>query len=80
MYLIRIAWRNLWRRKRRTFVTAGVLALAVFIFLLMDSLMGGMGDISYNNIIDFESAHLEIGLEGFLMLKKIQIVSVKLFL
>ena len=27
--------------------------------------MGGMGDISYNNIIDFESAHLEIGLEGF---------------
>lgn len=65
MYLIRIAWRNLWRRKRRTFVTAGVLALAVFIFLLMDSLMGGMGDISYNNIIDFESAHLEIGLEGF---------------
>ena len=65
MYLIRIAWRNLWRRKRRTFVTAGVLALAVFIFLLMDSLMGGMSDISYNNIIDFESAHLEIGLEGF---------------
>ena len=65
MYLIRIAWRNLWRRKRRTFVTAGVLALAVFIFLLMDSLMGGMGDISYNNIIDFESAHLEIGLEEY---------------
>ena len=65
MYLIKIAWRNLWRRKRRTFVTAGVLALAVFIFLLMDSLMGGMGDISYNNIIDFESAHLEIGLEEY---------------
>ena len=65
MYIIRIAWRNLWRRKRRTFVTAGVLALAVFIFLLMDSLMGGMGDISYNNIIDFESAHLEMGLEEY---------------
>ncbi len=27
--------------------------------------MGGMGDISYNNIIDFESAHLEIGLEEY---------------
>lgn len=65
MYLIRIAWRNLWRRKRRTFVTAGVLALAVFIFLLMDSMMGGMSDISYNNIIDIESAHLEIGLEEY---------------
>lgn len=65
MYLIRIAWRNLWRRKRRTFVTAGVLALAVFIFLLMDSMMGGMSDISYNNIIDFESAHLEIGQEEY---------------
>ncbi|MGM0420004.1 MAG: ABC transporter permease [Bacillota bacterium] len=65
MYLIKIAWRNLWRRKRRTIVTAGVLALAIIIFLLMESTMGGMSDISYNNIIDFESAHLEVGLEEY---------------
>jgi len=66
MYLLRIAVRNLFRRRRRTLIISGVLALAIFFGLLMDSFMGGMLEISFGNIIDFETAHLEIGQEEFL--------------
>ncbi len=63
MYLLRIAVRNLFRRRRRTLVTAGVLAFAIIIFLVVESMMAGMTEISYNNIINLESAHLEVGRE-----------------
>jgi len=66
MYLLRIAVRNLFRRKRRTFIISGVLALAIFFGLLMDSFMGGMLEISFGNIIDFDTAHMEVGRSGFL--------------
>ncbi len=63
MYLVRIALRNLFRRRWRTLVTAGVLAFAILFFLLIDTFMGGMMELSFDNIIDFESAHLEVGPE-----------------
>ncbi len=65
MYLMKIAVRNLFRRKSRTFIIAGMLALAIFFALIFDSFMGGMMDLSFSNIIDFESGHMEVGLESF---------------
>lgn len=65
MYLLNISFRNLFRRCFRTFVTASVLAIAILFFLLVDSFIGGMMEISYNNSIDFETAHLEVGYTGF---------------
>ncbi len=65
MYLMKIAVRNLFRRKSRTFIIAGMLALAIFFALTFDSFMGGMMDLSFSNIIDFESGHMEVGLESF---------------
>ncbi len=60
MYLLKIAIRNLFRRKKRTFVAAGVLAFAVFVFLAIDSFMLGMMEISFGNLIDFETAHVQL--------------------
>ena len=60
MYLFKIAIRNLFRRKKRTFVAAGVLAFAVFVFLAIDSFMLGMMEISFGNLIDFETAHVQL--------------------
>ncbi len=65
MYLLRIAFRNLFRRKKRTLVIAGILALAVISFLLIDSFMMGMMDLSFGNVIDFATPHIEIGREDF---------------
>lgn len=55
--LLTLAWRNLWRQKRRTILTASALALALFLSLSMRSLQEG----TYQNSID-NSARLSTGL------------------
>ncbi|WP_027339827.1 ABC transporter permease [Halonatronum saccharophilum] len=65
MYLFKIAARNLFRRKKRMFIISSILALAVITFLLIDSFMIGMMDLSFGNVIDFETPHIEIGREEF---------------
>ncbi len=61
MYLLRIAARNLFRRKKRTFIIASIMTLAVISFLLLESMMIAMMDMSFGNVIDFETPHIEIG-------------------
>ncbi|MBY5991226.1 ABC transporter permease [Ferrimonas balearica] len=46
--LVKLAWRNLWRQKRRTLLTASALALALVLSLLTRSIQEG----SYANNID----------------------------
>ena len=60
MYLIRLSLKNLARHKKRTLLTAGVIAFAVFFYIFLDSLMLGMRYKSFENIIDFESGHIQI--------------------
>lgn len=44
---------------------AVILATAVISFLLLDSLMIGMMDLSFGNVIDFETPHIEIAQKEF---------------
>lgn len=55
--LIKLAWRNLWRQKRRTVITASALALALLLSLVMRAIQEG----SYNANID-NIARLSTGL------------------
>lgn len=55
--LLKLAWRNLWRQKRRTLLTASALALALVLSLLMRSFQEG----SYSANID-TVARLSTGL------------------
>lgn len=55
--LIKLAWRNLWRQKRRTILTAMALALALVLSLFMRSMQEG----SYANNIE-NSAKFSTGL------------------
>jgi len=45
--LIKIAWRNLWRNRRRTILTASAVVLALFLALIMRSMQFG----SYEQMI-----------------------------
>ncbi|MXX94588.1 MAG: ABC transporter permease [Gammaproteobacteria bacterium] len=60
MYLARIAWRNLWRNKRRTLLTCGALAFAMLLIQVGMSFQAG----SYGPMIElgtkFSSGHLQI--------------------
>jgi len=55
--LLKLAWRNLWRQKRRTLLTASALALALLLSLLMRSFQEG----GYNANIE-SGARLSTGL------------------
>lgn len=65
MYLLTIALRNLLRRRGRTFLIASILALAVIFFLFMESLMSGVMDITFSNLVDFETPHIEVATGKF---------------
>ncbi len=60
MRLFILSWRNLWRNKRRTFITVS----SIFFGVILTSLMGSMQEGSYNNmiknIVNFYSGYIQI--------------------
>ncbi|MCG2821101.1 MAG: FtsX-like permease family protein, partial [Candidatus Atribacteria bacterium] len=60
MFSIKLGLKNLSRQKRRNGITILVIAFAFFIYLFLDSVMGGMEDLSFNNIINFETGNIQV--------------------
>ncbi|PWI33294.1 ABC transporter permease [Vibrio albus] len=58
--LVKLAWRNIWRQKRRTFLTAGALALALFLSLLMRSMQEGSYSISIDHAARFYTGLIQL--------------------
>ena len=65
MFLIKLALRNITRHKRRTILTAAMIALGIFLFLVIDSMMMGLEARGFQNIIDLQSGHMKVIDEGF---------------
>jgi putative ABC transport system permease protein len=60
MFSIKLGLKNLTRQKRRNGITILVIAFAFFIYLFLDSVMGGMEELSFNNIINFETGNIQV--------------------
>ena len=60
MFSIKLGLKNLTRQKRRNGITILVIAFAFFIYLFLDSVMGGMEQLSFNNIINFETGNIQV--------------------
>ena len=65
LFLIKMALRNMSRQKRRNIFTALVITIALFIYLVFDSIMVGMDKTSFENIIDFETGHIQVTHQQF---------------
>ena len=65
MRLFVIAWRNLWRNKKRTLITVS----SVFFGVILCSLMGSMQEGSYNsmisNVVNFYSGYIQLHNEDY---------------
>lgn len=55
-----IAWRNVLRHGRRTFITAIVLAVGIGIFIMFDSMLAGMDRITVDTGTEYENASVSI--------------------
>lgn len=70
MFLVKLSLKNLLRHKRRTIITALIIAWAIFFYITFDSLLIGMNDMVFQNIIDYEYGHLQISNQTYWENKK----------
>jgi len=62
---LKIAWRNIWRNKRRTLITAASITFAVFIALVMRSFQLGTYSHMINNVVQAYTGYIQIQQANF---------------
>jgi putative ABC transport system permease protein len=63
--ILNLAWRNVFRHRRRTLITAAAISVGLATMIYMDTMMNGLDSLAAGNIIDFETGHLEIFAKGY---------------
>jgi putative ABC transport system permease protein len=59
MYL-RLAWRNIWRNKRRTLITVSSIMFAVVFALFVESIERGAHDVMIDNMTQFHTGYMQV--------------------
>ncbi len=61
----RLAWRNLWRRKRRTWLTVGAMVFSNILLVFMISLQLGMYEMMIEQHARAQTGHLQVQAPGY---------------
>jgi len=62
---LRLAWRNLWRHPRRTWLTIGAMVFSNALLVFMISIQFGMYELMINNTLQTFTGHLQIQAPGY---------------
>jgi ABC-type lipoprotein release transport system permease subunit len=62
---LRLAWRNLWRQRRRTWLTVGAMIFCNILLVFMISLQVGMYRLMIDNTLRAQAGHLQIQAPGY---------------
>jgi ABC-type lipoprotein release transport system permease subunit len=60
MFFLRMAWRNLWRNKKRTLIAGASVFFAVFLAVGMSSVQFGSHDYMIHSAVSFYTGHIQI--------------------
>jgi len=63
--VLRLAWRNLWRHSRRTWLTIGAMVFSNILLVFMISLQFGMYGLMIDNTLQVFSGHMQIQAPGY---------------
>ncbi|MFC1496155.1 ABC transporter permease [Candidatus Margulisiibacteriota bacterium] len=58
--LIKLAFRNIFRNRTRTFLTFLAIAFGLMLLIIMDSMLVGIDQESFDKIINYETGHIKI--------------------
>jgi ABC-type lipoprotein release transport system permease subunit len=63
--LIRMAWRNVWRNRRRTVIAVIAIALGLALMLFFDGLLGGAKQAIYGNTVKLQGGNAQVHAPGY---------------
>lgn len=64
--IFRLAWRNLWRQPRRTWLTIGAMVFSNALLVFMISIQFGMYDLMIDNSLKTLSGHMQVQAPGYI--------------
>jgi putative ABC transport system permease protein len=65
MMYLKLAWRNIWRNKRRTLITVASIAFAVFFAVAMRAMQIGMYDLMIDNVVGSYAGYVQVHAKGY---------------
>ncbi|TVP59554.1 MAG: ABC transporter permease [Halomonadaceae bacterium] len=60
MTYLTLAWRNIWRNRRRTLITISAIVFAVLAAIVMQSMNRGSHEVMIDRMVNFNTGHLQI--------------------
>jgi putative ABC transport system permease protein len=71
-HIIKLAFKNIFRNKRRTFLTITAVFFATFLVVMFKSFIGGLWGNTINNVIMLETGHVKIAHKKYFEKEKTQ--------
>ena len=65
MWLVSLAWKNLWRNKTRTAITMAAVYFAVILSVFTSSLKEGIFDNLIKNVVSFYTGYIQVHKKGY---------------
>lgn len=62
---LRLAWRNVWRQRRRTFLIAGAMGVIVMLLMVYDGVIVGYEQAIYGNAIQVMGGNIQVHASGY---------------
>ena len=65
MWLIKLAWKNIWRNKSRSLITMAAIFFAVLLSVVTSSFQDGIFDNLIKNMVSFYSGYIQVHKKGY---------------